>query len=79
MHGKIRLCDMLPGEDGRVFSLSEKSSIRGRLRDLGLIKGTRVECIMKSPLGDPTAYLIRGALIALRRDDAKYVLIERMG
>ncbi|MBE6966297.1 MAG: ferrous iron transport protein A [Ruminococcaceae bacterium] len=79
MHGKIRLCDMLPGERGRVFSLSEKSSIFERLRDLGLIKGTRVECVMKSPLGDPTAYLIRGALIALRRDDAKYVLIERMG
>ena len=70
---------MLPGERGRVFSLSEKSSIFERLRDLGLIKGTRVECVMKSPLGDPTAYLIRGALIALRYDDAKYVLIERMG
>ena len=79
MHGKIRLCDMHPGERGHVFSLSEESSISGRLRDLGLIKGTRVECVMKSPLGDPTAYLIRGALIALRRDDAKYVLIERMG
>lgn len=78
MHGKIRLCDMLPGERGRVFSLSKECSIYGRLRDLGLIKGTMVECVMKSPLGDPTAYLIRGALIALRRDDAKYVLIERM-
>ncbi len=77
MHGKIRLCDMCPGQTGCVFSLSEESSISGRLRDLGLIKGTRVECVLKSPLGDPTAYLIRGALIALRRDDAKYVLIER--
>ncbi len=79
MLGKIRLCDMLPGQTGHVFSLSEESSIFERLRDLGLIKGTRVECVMKSPLGDPTAYLIRGALIALRHDDAKYVLIERMG
>ena len=78
MHGKIRLCDMQPGQTGRVFSLSEKSNIYGRLRDLGLIKGTMVECVMKSPLGDPAAYLIRGALIALRRDDSKYVLIERM-
>lgn len=78
MHGKIRLCDMLPGEKGQVFSLSEESAIPRRLGDLGLIKGARVECVMKSPLGDPTAYLIRGALIALRRDDAKYVLIERM-
>lgn len=79
MHGKIRLCDMLPGQTGYVFSLSEESSIYSRLRDLGLIKGTKIECVLKSPLGDPTAYLIRGALIALRRDDAKYVLIERIG
>ena len=79
MYGKIRLCDMRPGESGHVFSVSEESGISGRLRDLGLVKGTMVECVMKSPLGDPTAYFIRGALIALRCDDAKYILIERLG
>ena len=77
MHGKIRLCDMSPGPTGHVVSLSEKCNIFTRLRDLGLIKGAKVECVIKSPLGDPSAYLIRGALIALRRNDAKYVLIER--
>ncbi|MBQ8004089.1 MAG: ferrous iron transport protein A [Oscillospiraceae bacterium] len=79
MHGKIRLCDMLPGQTGKVFSLSGQCAIHKRLTDLGLITGTEVECVMKSPLGDPTAYLIRGALIALRHEDAKYILIERKG
>ena len=34
--------------------------------DLGLVRGTRVTCVTRSPAGDPGAYLIRGALIALR-------------
>jgi len=48
-----------------------------RLIDLGLIRGTRVTCIARSPSGDPCAYLIRGALIALRRGDAQDVRLER--
>lgn len=76
MSGKRRLCDMKPGETGRVAEVSDKSGIYRRLQDLGLVCGTPVECLMKSPLGDPTAYLIRGAVIALRDDDAKFVIIE---
>ena len=44
--------------------------MRRRLQDIGLISGTRVECVGVSPLGDPAAYLIRGAVIALRREDS---------
>ena len=47
-----------------------------RLRDIGLIIGTKVTCIQKSPLGDPVAYLIRGAVIALRSEDSSRVLID---
>ena len=39
------------------------------LRDLGLIENTRVVCLGRSPMGDPSAYLIRGTVIALRRCD----------
>ena len=50
--------------------------MRRRLQDIGLIEGTVVECLGKSPLGDPTAFLIRGAVIALRREDAGRVLVR---
>ena len=43
------------------------------LRELGLLPGTRVECILESPLGDPRAYRIRGCVLALRRQDAASV------
>ena len=41
-----------------------------RLFDLGLVPGTSVTCTAVSPAGDPAAYLIRGAVIAIRGKDA---------
>ena len=76
MSGKRRLCDIAPGERAKVSEVSEKCTIGRRLSDLGLIRNTIVECVMRSPLGDPTAYLIRGTVIALREDDAKFVVVE---
>lgn len=51
-------------------------STNPRLKDLGIVKGTRVRCLLKSPLGEPKAYLIRGAVFALRREDAEGILIK---
>ena len=47
-----------------------QGALRRRLLDIGLIPGTRVTCTAVSPAGDPAAYLIRGAVIALRGRDA---------
>lgn len=71
------LSDLRPGETGVVCCLVNRGDMRRRLQDIGLIRGTRVECVGKSPLGDPTAYRIRGATMALRRTDAQYVGVER--
>jgi Fe2+ transport system protein FeoA len=45
--------------------------------DLGIVPGTEVEAEMRSPGGDPTAYRIRGAMIALRRAQAEMIHVER--
>lgn len=65
-----------PGESGVVQGLMCKSSIRRRLQDLGLVEGTKVLCLQQSPLGDPTAFFIRGAVIALRSEDSSNILIQ---
>jgi ferrous iron transport protein A len=46
------------------------------LLDLGLTRDTVVEAVQKSPAGDPIAYLVRGAVIALRSEDASDVLLS---
>lgn len=68
--------DLREGERGRVKKIEVQGSMRRRLRDLGLIEQTLVECLYKSPSGDPAAYLIRGAVIALRAEDARGIKIE---
>lgn len=69
------LIDLKQGEIARVRMLLSTGNIRRRLQDIGLIEGTEVECLQKSPGGDPVAYLIRGAVIALRAEDSSKVLI----
>ncbi len=70
-----RLCDLAPGQAGRVRGITTRGSMRRRLMELGLVEGTRVACAFVSPGGDPAAYEIRGTLIALRREDCAGVLL----
>ena len=72
----MRLCDLKVGQHGEVVKLNSVGEIRCRLLDIGLIEGTVVECVGRSPSGDPAAYLIRGAVIAIRDHDGADILIE---
>lgn len=69
------LAGLREGESAQVASLMNTGSIKRRLQDLGLVEGTRVQCVQKSPYGDPVAYWIRGAVIALRTEDAQLILV----
>jgi DtxR family Mn-dependent transcriptional regulator len=69
-----------PGEEGRVLAISRRcrGSERRRLLDLGVLPGTVIRAELRSPNGDPTAYRIRDAIIALRADQAQFIKIERV-
>ena len=73
------LANLQVGERARVASLLSRGSMRRRLQDIGLIEGTEVECVQKSPAGDPVAYRIRGALISLRSEDSSNILVASNG
>ncbi len=77
MSGNVRSLAELPtGERCRVAELVLTGANRRRMLDLGLVPGTEVEAVLKSPSGGVAAYLIRGALIAIRREDAVNIVIE---
>lgn len=69
------LSDIQPGEKAVVQALLNQGSMRRRLLDMGLIENTEVECLGRSPGGDPAAYRIRGAVIALRAADCAGILV----
>jgi DtxR family Mn-dependent transcriptional regulator len=61
----------------RVVGLSAacRGPERRRLLDLGFVPGTEVEVEMVSPGGNPTAYRVRGTVVALRREQAGLIRI----
>ena len=77
LYETLCLSALAEGASAYVTEISAGPAMDRRLTDLGLVRGTRVTCVLRSPAGDPCAYLIRGALIALRRADANGVRLER--
>ncbi len=75
-----RLSALDLGDSGKVVALSPvlRGPERRRMLDLGLIPGTEVTAEIRSPGGDPTGYRIRGAVIALRREQADHVRVEQV-
>ncbi|MBQ9931132.1 MAG: ferrous iron transport protein A [Firmicutes bacterium] len=76
MNGSVFLNELRRGQAARVLGLSVSGPVRRRLQDMGLTEGTLIFCVQESPLGDPRAFRIRGAVVALRGEDAAKVLVE---
>lgn len=73
---KIHLTDLPIDKTAKVLNLNCSGMVRRRLLDLGIVKGTLVTPILKSPSGDPTAFLIRGSTIAIRKEDAELIDVK---
>lgn len=73
-----RLSRLRPGDEAVVHGLDEslQGYTRRRLLDLGVTRGAPIAAEYVGFLGDPVAYRVRGALIALRREQADHVLIQ---
>lgn len=70
------LSDIKVGDKVIIKNLVTNDNIKRRLLDIGLIEGTKVECVLKSAFGGFLAYLIRGAVIAIRKEDSKHIGVE---
>ncbi len=75
-----RLSSLKPGELGKIVNILPQcqGAERRRFMDLGIVPGTIVTAEFTSPVGDPTAYSIRHSLIGLRKEQADYILVEKV-
>ncbi|MFC2083761.1 DtxR family transcriptional regulator [Bacteroidota bacterium] len=74
------LSDLKIGQKGKVVGISQscRGQQRRRLLDLGVVPGTEILAQIKNMFGDSTGYKIKGATIALRREHARFVLIDNI-
>ena len=74
---KVEDLSQLPlNKNGIINKIECDEGIKRRLLDMGLVKGTEITPILISPSGDPRAFLVRGTIIAIRKEDSKNIKIE---
>jgi DtxR family Mn-dependent transcriptional regulator len=78
--GVEALASLRQGEPAEVVRSAAacQGTHRRRLLDLGVVPGTVITARLRSASGDPVGYEIRGALIALRREQAERILVRRV-
>lgn len=73
---KLSLSELGIGQSAVVTGVDTDDTLKNRLYDIGLVKNTPVKVLHASPAGDPRAYFIRGAVIALRLADTNHITVE---
>ncbi len=70
---KTTLDQLTTGQKAKVKKIAGKGAVRRRLMDMGVIKGTEIEMIKTSPMGDPVEYKMRGYSLSLRKSEAEMI------
>lgn len=76
--GEYTLDNLNISEKARVKRLCLNSGMEKRLRDFGFSYDTLIQCVGESILKDPKAFLIKGAVVALRRKDCQGIEVKKL-
>ena len=73
----MRLSELKVGDKAEVTAEKAESATRRRIMDMGLIKGTRFRVVRVAPLGDPMEISFKGLYLAMRKNEAEGILVEK--
>ena len=76
MAATIKLSELAVGASATVREFPKTGTAFVRLREMGLLAGTRVTLIRTAPMGDPLEIKLRGYNLTLRKSEAEHVLVE---
>lgn len=71
----ITLSQLDIGQSAVIEKINIENTLKKRISQLGIIEGCRIRKILRSPFGDPCAYLIHSSVIALRAKDADRISV----
>ena len=76
MKSKIENLNQLPiNKEGKINKIDCDEGVKRRLLDMGLVKGTKIIPVLVSPSKEPRAFLVRGSIIAIRKEEAENIKI----
>lgn len=70
------LRDIPCGATVKVMGLTGEGSVKRRIMDMGITKGTSISVRKMAPLGDPIEVTVRGYELSLRKADAEMIVVE---
>ena len=73
---KVNLRQMQPKQSGTILAISAQGELGRRIRDMGLVPGTRITVQGRAPLHDPVALRLMGFTLTLRNNEADYIAVE---
>jgi ferrous iron transport protein A len=75
MSDVVKLSELSPGITAVVSAVAPGDGVGVRLREMGVLPGTRVSFVRSAPLGDPLEFKVRGYRLTLRRNEADLVTV----
>ncbi len=78
MSSAIKLSDLPIGVDAVICSLPEDENCASRLTELGFFPGARISRLFNAVFGDPCAYSVQNAVIALRRSETERITVNTL-
>ena len=73
---RMGLDALRPGEYGVLREILMPGEAKARMEELGLLPETELNCLYCAPHASPTAYMVDGAVFALRKKDAAGITVE---
>jgi Fe2+ transport system protein FeoA len=70
------LSNMKEGQVGVISAVNFDDAFKIRLNDMGFCDGEQVECVKRAVMTSPIIYKVKGAGIALRKSDAKFIEVK---
>jgi len=70
------LSEMKEGQTARIDTVGGNSSLRRRILEMGILKGTQIYVEKYAPLKDPLELIIKGCHISLRVEEAANITVD---
>lgn len=73
---KTALRKMVKNQQGTIATVKVGGELGQRIREMGLVPGTRITIQGRAPLNDPVALRVMGGTLTLRNNEADYIEVE---
>lgn len=73
---QINLRQMEKLQSGTIISVKVSGELGQRIREMGLVPGTKVTIQGRAPLNDPVALRVLGGTLTLRNNEANFIMVD---